>query len=88
VPVEVSWIANGTTGDLSITAAIPAVFEAYATCYEPDGVIEAHERAVVEQLVQFTADQPWWLGYLETGAHSAVFDDVPRVSLIGAGPMY
>jgi hypothetical protein len=33
---EVSWIANGTTGDLSITAAIPPAFEAYATCYEPD----------------------------------------------------
>jgi hypothetical protein len=30
---EVSWIANGTTGDLSITAAIPPAFEAYATCY-------------------------------------------------------
>jgi hypothetical protein len=40
---EVSWIASGTTGDLSITAAIPPAFEAYATCYEPDGVtIEAH----------------------------------------------
>ena len=60
---EVSWIANGTTGDLSITAAIPPVFEAYATCYEPDGVpIEAHERA------QFTPDQPWWLV-------SALWDD-------------
>jgi hypothetical protein len=42
---EVSWIANRTTGDLSITAAIPPAFEAYATCYEPDGVtIEAHDR--------------------------------------------
>ena len=84
---EVSWIANGTTGDLSITAAIPPAFEAYATCYEPDGVtIEAHEHAVVEQLVQFTADQPWWLGYLETGAHSVVFDDAPRVSLYWGWP--
>jgi hypothetical protein len=84
---EVSWIANGTTGDLSIAAAIPPAFEAYATCYEPDGVtIEAHERAVVAQLAQFTADQPWWLGYLETGAHSVVFDDAPRVSLYWGWP--
>jgi hypothetical protein len=92
---EVSWIANGTTAGPAITAAIPPVFEAYATCYEPDGVtIEAHERALVEGLVQFTPDQSWWLGYLETGAHSVIFDQVPKVSLywhwpyvlVAAGP--
>ena len=36
---EVLWIADGTTEDTSITAAIPSVFEAYATFYEPDGIM-------------------------------------------------
>jgi hypothetical protein len=92
---EVRWIANGTTGGLSITAAIPPVFETYATFYEPDGVTTvAHERAVVNRLVEITPDQPWWLGYLDTGAHSVVFEDVPKVLpywdwpyvLVAAGP--
>jgi len=92
---EVDWIVNGTTEDLSITVAIPPVFEAYATFYEPDRIpTVAHERAVVSRLVEFTPAQPWWLGYLETGAHNVVFDDAPRVSvywswpyvLVAAGP--
>ena len=92
---EVDWIANGTTEGPSITTAIPPVFEAYATFYEPDGVTtQAHERAVVDRLAEFTPDQSWWLGYLDTGAHSIVFDDVPKVSLywdwpyvlVAAGP--
>ena len=92
---EVSWVANGTAEDTSITGAIPPVFEAYATFYEPDEISTVeHERAVVNQLVEFTPDQPWWLGYLDTGAHSVVFDDVPKVTLysswhyvlIAAGP--
>ncbi len=79
---DVAWISNQTTDGLSITLAIPPVFEAYATFYERD-VVEttAHERAVVEQLAGNTPDQAWWLGYLETGAHDIVFDHAPRVSL-------
>jgi hypothetical protein len=78
---------NRTTDGLSITTAIPPVFEAYATFYESDGVTtEAHERALVKQLVQFTPEQSWWLGYLETGAHDVVFDDAPRVSLYWGWP--
>jgi hypothetical protein len=92
---DVAWIAKGTTEGLSITTAIPPVFGAYATFYEPDGVTTvAHERALVNQLVKFTPAQRWWLGYLETGAHSVVFDKAPRVSrywgwpyvLVAAGP--
>jgi hypothetical protein len=92
---EVSWIANGTTAGRAITVAIPPVFEAYATCYEPDEVTtQAHERALVEQLIQLTPDQSWWLGYLDTGAHSIVFDHAPKVLLywhwpyvlVAAGP--
>ena len=52
---EVDWIVNGTTEGLSITVAIPPVFEAYASFYEPDGVaILAHERAVVNRLAELT----------------------------------
>jgi hypothetical protein len=92
---QVDWIVNRTTDGPFITAAIPPVFESYATCYEPDGVaILAHERAVVDRLVQATPDQHWWLGYLETGAHDVVFEQAPRVSLywnwpyvlVAAGP--
>ena len=40
-----------------------------------------HERAVVEHLVDLSGDQPWWLGYLDTGATDVVFPDAPMVSL-------
>jgi hypothetical protein len=63
---EVSWVAIGTTDDRSVTGAIPPVFEAYATFHEPDEISAMkHERAVVNQLVEFTPDQPRWLGYLD-----------------------
>lgn len=79
---EVAWIAGHTTDGVSITTAIPPVFDAYATFYEPDGVdIAAHERAVIDELISHTPVQPWWLGLLETGAHDVVFPSAPRVSL-------
>jgi hypothetical protein len=79
---DVAWIAGKTTAGFSITTAIPPVFDAYATFYPPDGVnIQDHERAVIEVLTQHTADQPWWLGYLDTGAHDIVFPVAPKVSL-------
>lgn len=79
---DVAWIAGQTTEGISITTAIPPLFDAYASFYEPDGVdIEAHERAVIDELINHTADQPWWLGYLETGAHDIVFPRAPQVSL-------
>jgi hypothetical protein len=79
---KVDWIVNGTTDGQSITVAIPPVFEAYASFYEPDAITTvAHEHAVVDRLVAFTRNQFWWLGYLDTGAHDVVFPDAPRVSL-------
>lgn len=81
---DVAWIANGTKQGRTITAAIPSVFEAYATFYEPDDpqiTTALHEQAVIRGLINHTADQPWWLGYLDTGAHDIVFDRGPRVSL-------
>ena len=82
---DVAWIAEGTSSSgVTVTVAIPPVFEAYATFHEPDDpriTIPMHERAVVRDLVESTPAQPWWLGFLETGAHDVVFDTAPRVSL-------
>ncbi|GGM26351.1 hypothetical protein GCM10011608_08830 [Micromonospora sonchi] len=79
---DIAWIAGKTTEGFSITAAIPPVFDAYATFYPPDDVsIQAHEHAVIDVLTQHTPDQPWWLGYLDTGAHNTVFPLAPKVSL-------
>ncbi|RAO42213.1 hypothetical protein LUPAC06_04178 [Micromonospora saelicesensis] len=81
---DVAWLAGCTTQGVSITAAIPPVFDAYATFYPPDGVsFVDHELAVVDELAAYTPDQPWWLGYLFTGAHDVVFPRAPRVSLYG-----
>jgi hypothetical protein len=80
---EVAWIAGGTFTSLTITAAIPPVFEAYATVVLPFGGEgqEKHDRAVLALLTEHTADQPWWLGYLDTGADDIVFPDSPMVTL-------
>jgi hypothetical protein len=91
---DVAWIANATVVGKTITAAIPPVFEAYATFYAFDdpahadsvGMGEASlvadlERAVVGHLVEISRDQPWWLGYLDTGATDVVFPYAPMVSL-------
>jgi hypothetical protein len=80
---EVAWIANGTSADRTITAAIPPVFEAYATIvlpYAGEGQ-EVHDRAVLAVLSEYSAGQPWWLGYLDTGADDIVFPRAPKVTL-------
>ena len=79
---DVAWIAGHTTEGPSVTTAIPPVFDAYATFHPPDGVgVEANERAVLGELAAHTPEQPWWLGFLDTGAHDIVFPHVPKVSL-------
>ena len=80
---DVAWIADGTSIDRSITAAIPPVFEAYATVVLPYGGEgqDAHDRAVLALLTGQSAGQPWWLGYLDTGADDIVFSDAPKVTL-------
>ena len=84
---DVGWLAGQTTHGISVTTAIPEVFDAYATFYPADGIgSEAHERAVVDELVAHTADQPWWLGYLDTGAHDIVFPLAPKVALYAGWP--
>ncbi|HEY1003779.1 MAG TPA: hypothetical protein VGD83_29470, partial [Streptosporangiaceae bacterium] len=80
---EVAWIANGTSIGRTITAAIPPVFDACATVLLPEGGEgqDQHDRAVLGLLREQSADQPWWLGYLDTGADDIVFPDAPRVTL-------
>jgi hypothetical protein len=75
----VAWIAAGTSAGLTITAAIPPVFQAYATIVRPDSDEgqAAHDRAVLALLTERSAAQPWWLGYLDTGTDDVVFPRAP-----------
>jgi hypothetical protein len=68
---------------LTITAAIPPVFEAYATVVLPYAGRgpDSHDRAVLALLSDQSADLPWWLGYLDTGADDIVFPGTPMVTL-------
>jgi hypothetical protein len=80
---EVAWIAGGTSVGLAITAAIPPVFAAYATIELPvrGRGQDQHDQAVLALLREQSASQPWWLGYLDTGADDIVFADAPTVNL-------
>jgi hypothetical protein len=80
---EVEWIATGTSAGVTITAAIPAVFEAYATVELPEGGEgqDDHDRIMLTLLSEQPVGQPWWLGYLDTGADDIVFPDAPPVTL-------
>ena len=93
---DVTWITTGTTAGLTITSAIPPVFEAYATLVLPDrrDKHRRQDRVLLSVLRDHTSDQPWWLGYLDTGADDVVFPDAARTTLysgwsyvlVNAGP--
>jgi hypothetical protein len=84
---DVAWITSAT--GLTITAAIPAVFDDYATLVLPGalGVSRdlvddgTQDRALLALVQAQTAPQPWWLGYLDTGASDIVLWDAPKVTL-------
>jgi hypothetical protein len=91
---EVAWIAEGTSANLTITSAIPPVFEAYATVVLPDNGEdqERHNRAMLATLAAQSAGEPgapeprWWLGYLNTSDFDMVSPGVamarlPKVAL-------
>jgi hypothetical protein len=81
---EASWIQDGTSVTKAITSAIPPVFDAYATVALPENWWEEqdrHDAAVIELLTHHTGSQPWWLGYLDTGADDVVFADAARTTL-------
>ena len=85
---EVLWIVGGTTSGLTVTSAIPPVFDAYATIVIPDTAKrrESHDQAILALLSEQSAHQPWWLGYIETGADDTVFPDAPKVTLYAGWP--
>jgi hypothetical protein len=85
---DVAWIRNSTPAGLTITSAIPPVFEAYATIVVPDEAEGRVEDAavVLGLLTERSPGRPWWLGYLDTGADDVVFPDAPRVSLYSHWP--
>ena len=86
-PADVAWISDHTEAGLAITSAIPPVFDAYATIVIPDDQERLpSERALLKLLTDESDDQPWWLGYLDTGASDVVFPDAPRVSLYAGWP--
>src|ERR1022692_490466 len=80
---EVAWIARGTSPGLTITAAVPPVFDAYATVVLPDNGEdqERHNRAMLALLAGQSAGQRWWLGYLSTGADDMVCPGVTMATL-------
>lgn len=85
---DVEWMSDRIGNRRRITGAIPPVFADYATVVHPGGHYprdvdeEARQdRALVTALQRHTAAQPWWLGYLDTGASDIVFCDAPLVML-------
>lgn len=79
---DVAWIAEGTSIGRTVTAAIPPVFEAYATVAVAYGEERIkHDRAVLALLAEQSPDQLWRLGYLDTGVDDIVFPDAPEVTL-------
>jgi hypothetical protein len=81
---EVEWIARGTSPSLAITAAIPPVYEAYATIVLPDGGAgdqERHDRAMLALLGAQPTGRRWWLGYLRTSPGHLVFPGVVMAAL-------
>jgi len=81
--VEVDWIVDGTGIGTTITAAIPPLFAAYATVTlaDHDAGRDGHDQAMVQLLREQSPDQPWWLGYLDTGSDDIVFPAAPMVTL-------
>lgn len=80
---DVAWITNATSTDRTITSAIPPVFDAYATVVLPERGEgqDTHDQAVLGLLSEQSANQLWWLGYLDTGADDIVFPGAPMVTL-------
>jgi len=81
---EVAWIRDGTSVTRAITAAIPPVFDAYATLELPGASSDQawsadaqrrHDDALLALLSRYAPPQPWWLGYLDTGTDDIVFPD-------------
>ena len=84
----VDWITDATRPDRTIVSAIPASYARYATIVVPhDDLAKTRaDAALVEVLQSHTPAQPWWLGYLQTGAGDDMPPDVPRVTVYAGWP--
>jgi hypothetical protein len=90
---EVEWINAGVTDSRSITASVPPIFSAYATITFPLDLESSRDQmrhfedrfddALIRVLSAHTAPQPWWLGFLDTGASDVVLLEAPRVLVYG-----
>lgn len=80
---DVSWIQQATDISSTVTSAIPPIFAAYATVLVPNKDEGRCDDLLVllEVLGEHSGDQPWWLGYLETGTDDVVFPGAPRTRL-------
>lgn len=80
---DVAWIREGTVIGLGITSGVPPVFASYATVVLPTPPADQNpcHRQVLSVLREHTPDQPWLLGFLNTGSDDLVFPDAPPVTL-------
>ena len=82
---DVAWINDGISANATITYAVPPVFASYCSVELPEAnegpEAARHAAAMIELLTAQTARQPWWLGYLDTGASDVVFPYAPRTRL-------
>jgi hypothetical protein len=78
-----------TPTGVSVTSAIPPVFDDYATVvipkYEESGQ-PRHDQAVITVLRSHALDEKWWLGYLQRGGSDVIFPDAPTVGLYSRWP--
>jgi hypothetical protein len=76
----VDWITRSTRRDRTVISAIPLGFVRYATVVVPedDAAKTRADAALVEVLQAHTPEQPWWLGYLDTGVADLVDPDAPE----------
>lgn len=81
----VRWVRDFCPAGLSIGAAIPPIFAAYATVVIPDekGPRELHDTALVEVLVAHSSTSQWWFGFLDTGADPLPFPAAGTVPVYG-----
>jgi hypothetical protein len=95
---DIAFVTAGATSGIAVGDMIRAIYESYCNLHLPqsadDAELVAHEQAVIELLTKQTDQQPWWLGYLDTGASDVVFPFAPRTIpfyghqyvLVEAGP--
>jgi hypothetical protein len=84
----VDWITQSTRRDRTVISALPPDFARYATVVIPEdhSAKTRADTALVEVLQAHAPEQPWWLGYLDTGVAHVVDPGTPRVSLYVGWP--